>query len=291
MIFKKYFHFNKEQRIGFVVLVSAIIIFQLFYFFADFSTDEVISNQEEQWVSLQTEVDSLKAVVKDSVYKIYPFNPNFITDYKAYKLGMKAEQIDRLLVFRKANQYVNSAKEFQDVTKISDSLLAAMSPYFKFPDWIKNKRQFTTYKKTDFKKWEEKPRTVILDINEATKEDLIKVYGIGEALSERILKQKEILGGFVSMEQMQDVWGLSPEVVNGLNKKFKIDKIQTVRKIDINNLSLKELTKFPYFRYPIAKEIITYRSMNGGIKNSEDLTKIKGFPVDKIKIIAVYLEF
>lgn len=291
MIFKKYFHFNKEQRIGFVVLVSAIIIFQLFYFFTDFSATGVVSNQEEQWVSLQKEVDSLKRVAKDSVGKVYPFNPNFITDYKAYKLGMKTEEIDRLLVFRKANQYVNSAKEFQDVTKISDSLLGAMSPYFKFPDWIKNRKEFSVNKKPDFKRWEEKPKTVVLDINEATKEDLIKIYGIGDALSERILKQKEILGGFVSMEQMQDIWGLSSEVVHELNQNFKIENIQTVHKIDINNLSLKELAKFPYFRYPLAKEIITYRSMNGGIKSSEDLTKIKGFPVDKIKIIAVYLEF
>jgi DNA uptake protein ComE-like DNA-binding protein len=291
MIFKKYFHFNKEQRIGFVVLVSAIIIFQLFYFFVDFSIDEEVSNKEEHWVSLQKEVDSLKTVVKDSSYRMYPFNPNFITDYKAYKLGMKSEEIDRLLVFRKTNRYVNSAKEFQDVTKISDAQLAKMSPFFKFPEWIKNKKEFASYKKTNFKKWEEKPKMVILDINEATKEDLIKVYGIGEALSERILKQKEALGGFVSMEQMQDIWGLSPVVVEELNKKFKIQNIQTINKIDINNLSLKELLKFPYFRYSLAKEIITYRSMNGGIKNSEDLIKIKGFPVDKVKIIAVYLEF
>ena len=54
---------------------------------------------------------------------------------------------------------------------------------------------------------------------------------------------------------------------------------------------IKELIKFPYFKYALAKEIVTYRSMNSGIKNIDDLTKIKGFPVDKIKIIALYLEF
>ena len=62
------------------------------------------------------------------------------------------------------------------------------------------------------------------------------------------------------------------------------------KKININNASVKELTQFPFFRYQLAKEIVTYRTMNSDIK-VEDLSKIKGFPVEKIKIIALYLEF
>jgi hypothetical protein len=68
--------------------------------------------------------------------KIYSFNPNFITDYKGIDLACLLE-IDRLLAFRKDDKYVNSAKEFQIVTKVSDSLLHAIAPYFKFPDWVK----------------------------------------------------------------------------------------------------------------------------------------------------------
>jgi len=100
----------------------------------------------------------------------------------------------------------------------------------------------------------------------------------------------ELLGAFVSMEQMNDVWGLSPEVVDKLNQDFKIAIPPKPNKININNASIKELGQFPYFRYPISKNIVTYRSMNGDVK-IEDLSKIKGFPVDKIKIIALYLEF
>lgn len=136
-----------------------------------------------------------------------------------------------------------------------------------------------------------KRKIQIIDINLASQEDLIKVYGIGPALSERILKQKDIFGGFVSMEQMNDVWGLSPEVVEKLNERFKILAIPNVKKIKINDASAKELQLFPYFRYPLNKEIVTFRSMNNGIKNSEDLMKIKGFPLDKIRIIEKYLEF
>ena len=100
-----------------------------------------------------------------------------------------------------------------------------------------------------------------------------------------------MLGGFVSMEQMSDVWGLSPEVIIELNNHFKISVLPKLKKIDISNASLKELSQFYYFKYAIAKEIVTYRSMNGDFKNIEDLTKIKGFPVDKAKTIALYLDF
>ena len=292
MNFKEYFAFNKEQRVGLAALAGLIIFLQLFYFFADFTPEKEISKEGEKWISMQTEIDSMKLAAEETVYKIYPFNPNFITDFKGYKLGMKVAEIDRLLAFRKTNKYVNSAREFQQVTKISDSLLAAISPYFKFPDWVKNKKQgFSSFGKPGFKDFDKKEKIVFIDINLATKEELVKIYGIGDGISDRILKFKTSLNGIVSMEQMEDVWGLSPEVIAELNKHFKVVNPVSVHKIDINNAPVKELAKFPYFRYALAREIVTYRSMNGGIHSVEDLVKIKGFPVEKAKKIAFSLAF
>jgi DNA uptake protein ComE-like DNA-binding protein len=205
---------------------------------------------------------------------------------------MSVQEIDRLLAFRKENKYVNSAREFQEVTKVSDSLLNVMSPYFKFPDWVTKENNSKIYKnKYAEKPFSKKEKIIILDINQASQEDLMKIYGIGEALSIRILKQKESLGGFVSMEQMNDVWGLSPQVVAELEAHFKVFSVPKFKKILINDASLKELSQFPYFRYALAKQIVTYRSMNVKIANIEDLVKIKAFPVDKAKIISLYLEF
>lgn len=288
---KSFFKYSRQQRTGVFLLFIIIIALQLAYFFVDFSSFSKESPEKEKWLSLQSQIDSLKQEKLDYVPKIYPFNPNFITDYKGYKLGMSVPEIDRLLAFRKQNKYVNSAKEFQAVTKVSDSLLNVISPYFKFPDWVNNKKEFRDYKKYPNTAFTKKEKIVIIDINQATQEDLIKIYGIGEAISLRILKFKESLGGFVSMEQMNDVWGLSPEVIENLNTHFKISATPTVRKIDINNASIKELSLFPYFKYPISKNIVTFRSMNGDIKNIEDLTKIKGLSIEKAKIIALYLNF
>lgn len=287
--FKSFFLFNSAQRFSLVLLLSLVIGLQLLYAFVDFTPKKIISTEQLQWLALQSEVDSLKAVAKNKKPKIYPFNPNFITDYKGYLLGMTVAEIDRLLAFRKKNLYVNSAAEFQQVTKISDSLLAKIAPYFKFPDWVKKKKDF--HKNNFYASAEKKKPTPIKDINQATQQDLMDVYGIGPALSERILKEKEKLGGFVSMEQMDFIWGLSPEVIEKLKQAFKIENLPPIKKVSVNDAAIKELSKVPYLNYYSAKAIVTFRSMNGEIRDAEDLTKIKDFPVEKIKIIALYLEF
>ncbi|WP_396148861.1 ComEA family DNA-binding protein [Flavobacterium sp.] len=289
MNFKSYFRLAKQQRNGIFLLFLLIIVTQIGYFFWISNQQTRTDSSNHEWLGMQLVIDSLKNSDNNTKPVIYPFNPNFITDYKGYKLGMSVKELEKLFAFRKQNKYVNSAKEFQTVTGVSDSLLNAISPYFKFPDWVNQpKKEYISFTN---KKVDNKKSIVKIDINQATQEDLIKLYGIGPALSERILKNRESLGGFLSMEQMQFIWGLSPEVIENLNKHFIVTSEPKLNKIDVNNASIKELAKFPYFNYSIAKEIVTYRSMNGEIKNIEDLTKIKGLTSEKIKIIALYLEF
>jgi len=287
-----FFKFTNEQNKALLFLFSVIVVLQGIYFFADFSSDAVEDDkQKQQWLSLQSKIDILKKEKAEYVVKIYPFNPNFITDYKGYKLGMSVVEIDRLLLFRKQNKYVNSAEEFQKVTKVSDSLLNTISPYFKFPSWVNSKKEFKGFSNSYQKKFSSGEKIVLKDINKATQEDLIKIYGIGEVTSLRILKEREVLGGFAIMEQIRLVWGLSPEAIEGLLSHYKVDKVPVFKKLDINNASLKEISQFHYFNYGLARSIITYRSMNGDFKNIEDLIKIKDFPVENAKIISLYLDF
>lgn len=290
--FSRYFHFSKQQQIGLFIFFIIINGLQLFYLFSDFEVLDKEDSNKDSWIDYQSEIDKLKIDHENKKETTYLFNPNFISDYKGYKLGMNVEQIDRLMKFRKENKYVNSANEFQKVTGISDSLLNKISPLFKFPNWTHQKPDFKS-KQVDFvkKDFSKKEKLEVLDINQASQEDLIKLYGIGEGLSGRILRQKEILGCFVSMEQMKDIWGLSPEVIMELNSHFKVVIPPTLKKINVNDASLKELSQFFYFKYALAKNIVTYRSMNGNFKNIEDLAKIKDFPVEKAKIISLYLEF
>ena len=288
--------FSREHRSGIFLLLLLIIVFQVFWYFYDFSPVANKSSEKEvQWLAMQSEIDSLKQVNNDKKYEVKPFNPNFISDYKGSILGMSVEEIDRLHKFRKQNKYVNSVAEFQQVTKVSKALLNKISPYFKFPDWVTNKNN-SNYKdysngNSNYKRSPEKKTIVAKDINVATKEEIMEVYGIGEKISDFILQEKEKFGAFASIEQLQYIWGVSPEAYEDIQKRFYVGQNPSIIKIDINNLSIKELSKFPYFDYNLARQIVIYRSANDDIKNIEDLTKIKGMPIDKIKIIALYLEF
>ena len=166
----------------------------------------------------QAEVDLLKEKksFKNSFVRS-PFNPNFISDYKGYTLGMSPEEIDRLHAFRATNKYVNSARDFQEITQISDSLLSVISPYFKFPDWTRKNNQLsslTSESLSSEKKSEATPDLKeVNDLNLATAEDLKAIRGVGDILSARIIKFRNRLGGFVINEQLYDVYDLDPEVV------------------------------------------------------------------------------
>ena len=132
---KFYTYFSNKQRLALVVLVLVIISLQLSWVSYNKIHTDTFDIPTETYLKFQKEVDSLIADQNQrSAPKIYPFNPNYITDYKGYSLGMSSEEIDRLHAFRSKNKWVNSVKEFQGVTKVSDSLLKQIAPYFKFPD-------------------------------------------------------------------------------------------------------------------------------------------------------------
>ena len=109
---KSYFQFTKQQRRGILSLLLLMVIIQLGYFYWSTRRKTIESLPDTSWLAMQTVIDSLKNRPTTTKTVIYPFNPNFITDYKGYKLGMKLDEINRLFAFRKQNKYVNSAQEF-----------------------------------------------------------------------------------------------------------------------------------------------------------------------------------
>ena len=283
---KSYFKFTTGQRNGIFLLVFLIIVLQCVYFFVDFSSQE---NQVDDIVikKFQKELDSLKRIeVEKRTPKIYPFNPNYITDYKGYTLGMSQEEINRLLNYRNQNKWINSSKQFQDITKVSDSLLAEISPYFKFPEWVSNPKQntFNNYNQV------EKTYNQKIDLNIATAIQLQKVNGIGEKLSERIIKfRNKFKGGFIADIQLQDVYGLTPELIEKIKKEFTVKTPRIINKIGLNKATVEELVTIQHIDYELAHEIIDQRTLREGFKDFQELTKVKDFPVDKLEIIKLYL--
>ncbi len=279
--------FTKGQQSGIFLLVLLIVGLLCIYFFVDFSSDDFEFDNQEI-AEFQKEIDSLKMVeIEKRKPKIYPFNPNFITDYKGYTLGMSNQEIDRLSQFRKQDKWINSAKQFQQVTKVSDSLFNAISPYFKFPEWVTNpkpKKTFTyqnNYNKTVAQK---------IDLNMATATQLKRVNGIGEKLSERIIKYRnKFVGGFIADIQLQDVYGLTPEVIDRVTNEFTVKTPKSIQKINLNTATSDELVMIQHIDYEVAYNIVEQRTLRDGFKSFEELIKVKDFPVNKIEIIKLYL--
>ena len=282
---RSHFVFNRSQQNGIFVLVVIIIVLQLFYFFYPFSSEGEENPQDVKIAKeMQRSIDSLKQITaeKDAV-AIATFNPNFISDYKGYILGLSPAEIDRLHEHREKNLWINSAEEFQKVTGVSDSLLKIIAPSFNFPDFRGKASEANKVSKMAFSTPVSKA-----DLNTATSQDLQQVNGIGEKLSARIINYRNSLGGFRVGEQLQDVYGLSPQVVERVLQRFEVQKV-TGERWNINEVSIMQLTELPFFNYEQARALIKYREEVGEIKSMEELKQIKNFPSEKLHRIALYL--
>ncbi len=293
--FKSHFKFNKQEQRGVFFLLLLVIVLQAAYFIIKVVPFGRNVTKVTGGPDIQARVDSLKELRlgEDSI-KINPFNPNFITDHKGYALGMSPIEIDRLLRFRAGNKYVNSTVEFQRVTLISDSLLQVISPYFRFPEWVRESdKPFSVGGNPILGsngKQSSEGKGMILDINKATAEDLKSINGIGDKLSERIIKFRDRLGGFLVEEQLNDVYGLEKEVVQRTLEKFKVLSAPNVKKMNINTATADEMGGLIYIGPLMAQKIVDHRESVGAINSYDELKEIQGFPSEKIDRIKLYLQ-
>lgn len=128
---------------------------------------------------------------------IYPFNPNYISDFKAYQLGISMTAVERIRAYRANGNYLLTEKDIKKITGLSDAEMERIRPYLKFPEIKKTEKTI----KARVKK----------EINGANAEALQQVYGIGPVLAQRIIGMRKQLGGFLIKEQLGDVWGLKPK--------------------------------------------------------------------------------
>jgi len=285
--FKSHFWYNKSQRNGILFLIVIIITLQLIYYFVDFSSENKTDIDTSELIQLQQHIDSLKEIKKEKeAVKIYPFNPNYITDFKGYQLGMSVEEIDKLLSYRKTGNFVNSAKEFQNVTGVNDSLLNTISTYFKFPDWVNSKKNKNSSRKLEKVN---KSKQEIKDLNLVTRKELQQINGIGEKLSKRIVEYRELLKGFSFNEQLYEVYFLDTLNANKVLNQYQVLHKPLIKKININSANFKEVLHLPYIDYDLTKKIFNYRDEIGSYSSIEDFKKIDSFPLEKYDRIALYL--
>ena len=286
-ISNSHFGYGRSQRNGIFFLLLIIIGLQLLFFYTDFTSHKSVELSAPNIVAFQKEMDSLREVeFERKKFKLYPFNPNFVTDYKGYQIGMSTIEIDRLHAFRKENNYINSTLQFQEITGISDSVLHSISPYFKFPEWLTSEKG----KKSNQNSRSKRERSIIIsDINLVEFSDLKSIEGVGTKLANRILNYRAKLQGFSKDDQLYEVWYLDTVIANRILQNFKVKSLPKIQKFNINEATFKEVLSIVYIDYELTKKIFNYRDEVAEIQSIEELKKIDDFPLDKFNRIALYL--
>ncbi|MFT5890743.1 MAG: competence protein ComEA [Dokdonia sp.] len=285
--FKSHFFYDRQKRSGILVFIGLILILLGVSFWYEPTHDVAISKEEQQEVIVfQNQIDSLKIIeVENRKPKRYPFNPNFITDYKGYTLGMSVEEVDRLHRFRESGEWVNSIPDFKKVTHVSDSLLATISPYFKFPDWVTNPKPRKKYVyKPKWKTYEQKK-----DLNKITLEGLLSIEGIDEVVGDKILRHLQKIGGYQIDNQLYDVYGVTTKQKRAVLNEYTVKEKPTVSYINVNTATASDLSTISLLNFDLAKEIVDYRILHEGIKSLDELSQLDGMTDYKLARIKLYL--
>jgi DNA uptake protein ComE-like DNA-binding protein len=291
-LLKSHFVFNRSQRGGIFLLTLLIVVLLLVNYYYDFKNPVLIDVTSSEVIALQKEVDSIRLVeIEARKPKRYPFNPNYMTDFKAYTLGLSPKEFDRLKYFRSKSQWINSAAEFKRVTKVSDSVLAEISPLFKFPDWVTNpKPRSKSYKKrSSTNGYTELTFAQKIDLNLATIDQLQMVSGIGEALSGRVISYREKLGGFSADIQLYSVWGLRGDVVKRILNVCTVKTPKLIKRMDVNTASASDIATIPGVSFDLAKQIWEFVKLRERIESVSELEKIEGLSEVKLNLIQLYL--
>ena len=205
------------------------------------------------------------------------FNPNdySLDDWMA--LGLSVKQSQSILNFVQRGIYSNSALEkiYVMPTEVYD--LIKDSTYYE-----KQITEFTVIKDSVVK-----PLS-LLEINAASKEDLIELNGVGEFYAKQILKYKNELGGFVFIEQLLEVWKMRLETYEKLLPQLSIDT-NKIKKINVNTCSLEDLRSHPYLDYYQANSIIKMRMQKDGYNELQEILESKLINEEEFQRLLPYL--
>ena len=274
----KFLNLTKAQRKGIIWTLVLFLLIHLGIAFYPKNNQNGNFLQLDSIAQLQIEALALKKQksIKDT---IYPFNPNYITDFKAYQLGISMDAVYRIRAYRKAGKYINSEKTFQQITQLSNEELLRVRPYLKMPKSFPTKTQ------------KPKKKRIKKQLNAASATDLQQVYGIGEVFANRIISVRNTLGGFVVKDQLNDIWGLNHETQQRLWEHFVLDSIPTVKKQNINNLTIAQLAQHYYVSTSLASRIVAVRTQKEHLSSWNDLATIHQLDSVKKARLSLYLSF
>lgn len=291
---KDYFTFSNSERRGIILMMAVIVvilIFRISYPHFIQSTDKEIkdfSHEVEQWLNSgsdnNSDIVNFNGNNRNNIveFSLFRFNPNNISANEIKKLDINETAKSAWIKYLQKGGKFYRKEDLKKIYGIDSATFLRLEPYLDFDAIISNYH-------TNINNFKER-KINLIEINTASQPDFEKLTGIGPVLALRIIKYRNLLGGFVAIDQLQEVYGVTDSIFN-LNKDRLILDSTLVKKIDVNIADFKELSRHPYISNYNAKTIITYRNLQGDITSVKDLKINYIFNDSVLRKVLVYLSF
>ena len=263
-----YFGFNKQQRNGLLVLVSVSFVLLLIrigypYFL---SPDKNISVKnlavyENHLDSLSSEkgkriLPNNNTTESGGTVRFFSFDPNRVSFQQLLQLGFKEKTAGVFLKFRAKGFVFERKEDLKKVYGITDDFYNQLEPYIIIENTAAH--EIGRNAETRVLPAPEKVSNLNVELNAADSTTLLSLPGIGSAFSKRIIKYRNLLGGFVETQQLKEVYGFTTELFEKVNPHVYVNAT-ALKKIDLNKDDFKTINSHPYLSYEQTKAIFEWR--------------------------------
>ena len=224
--------------------------------------------------------------------ELFYFDPNTISKDEWLQLGLRDKTIQTIQNYLGKAGRFKKAEDLKRVYGLHKDEYERLAPYVKIKEAQAENRSISfagnknsEENKTDFKK---SLRYSSIDINTADTSAFISLPGIGSKLATRIVNFRDRLGGFYSIDQVGETYGLPDSAFQKIKEYLKLETA-IFKKININMATVDELKVHPYIKWNLANPIVAYRIQHGPFAKVEDIKKLMLVTDDVYNMIAPYL--
>lgn len=215
------------------------------------------------------------------------FDPNQVDANTLQAMGVPARVANNWVRFLASGGSFRQAEDIQKIYGLSETDFQRLLPYAQVT--ISATEDLAYEPANTPQAYDARPTNVIIDINQATAEQWQQLRGIGPAFSKRIVNFRTKLGGFHSVQQVAETYGLPDSVFQKISLQLRPSPI--LHKLAINQATVEELAAHPYLRFSDARLLVNYREEHGPYSGAADLDKLYGLEEKtKVKLLP-YLSF
>ena len=224
--------------------------------------------------------------------ELFHFDPNTLSVAGWKKLGVREKTITTIQKFIGKGYRFREAEDLRKIYGLSKNTADRLIPFIQIaaeePSG-KIERAINTEKSARFERdYPSTRRISTVDINTADTASFISLPGIGSKLAARIVSFRERLGGFSSVNQLGETYGLPDSTFQNIRARLTCES-NSIKKINVNTAEANELKSHPYLKWNIANAIVNYRKQHGSYKSLNDLRKIEIISEELFEKIVPYL--